>query len=100
MVFHHYNVGTAVLCYIMTGLRRVCSVDPNSKSPVKGKKQNRELEDKQSCWQNSDHFREKALRRIFHKTTTKRGGLNSKRKDSLLGHGKHQEWCKGPKYLM
>lgn len=41
MVFHHYNVGTAVLSYIMTGLRRVCSVDPNSKSPGKGKKQNR-----------------------------------------------------------
>lgn len=38
MVFHHYNVGTAVLCYIMTGLGRVCSVDPNSKSPAKEKR--------------------------------------------------------------
>lgn len=69
MVFHHYNVGTAVLCYIMTGLGRVCSVDPNSKSPAKEKgknkseKQNTELEDKQSCCQNSDHFREKNFKK-------------------------------------
>lgn len=66
MVFHHYNIGTAVLCYIMTGLGRVCSVDPNSKSPAKekGKKSEKQnTEDKQSCCQNSDHFREKNFKK-------------------------------------
>lgn len=61
MVFHNHNVSTAVLCYIMTGLRRVCSVDTDGKTTTKeeNKKKNTELEDKQSCWQEkkSYHFK-------------------------------------------
>jgi len=97
MVFHNHNVSTTVLCYIMTGLRRVCSVDTNSKSATKEKeekqKQNIKLEDKHSCWQKFRPVQtseEKTLGKICHKTTRRSGGLNSEIKGSAVGQVKCQ----------
>lgn len=50
MVFHNQNVGTTVLCYIMTGFRRVRSVDPNSKATATEKGQKKKEKRKFQCW--------------------------------------------------
>lgn len=93
MVFHNQNVGTTVLCYIMTGFRRVRSVDPNSKSTAteKGQKKKEKipvLEDKHSCWQKNQIIlnfdRGIPSGRTSHKATSSSRKLSPKNRGFVL----------------